>query len=32
MSAAGWAISVIAIVVALVIAYRWERSSRRPRR
>ena len=25
MSAAGWTISIIAIVVTLVIAYRWER-------
>jgi hypothetical protein len=28
MNAAGWTISIIAIVIALALAYRWERSSR----
>lgn len=28
MDTAGWTMSIIAIVTALVVAYRWERSSR----
>jgi hypothetical protein len=31
MSAAGWTISIIAILIALVIAFRWERTSRHRR-
>lgn len=28
MNTAGWTISIIAILIALVIAYRWERPAR----
>lgn len=31
MSAAGWTISVIAILIVAALALRWERSGRRPR-
>ena len=31
MNAAGWTISIIGILIALSLAYRWERSSRNRR-